>query len=251
MLSSPTLPPALVGILLAIFSLIALLFACRKAKGQLARLVCSAIGAFFTVAGVFIFLECGKLALSFAMTGGTAWFPAVTLGCCALVGAIFTGVFGYLLTRILNRPLCFGLAYLALIPVMVGSYLNYTQAVQAFIPIIEKQAVKSLPLPDGDDFPLEFELTVNSDYKYEPSAKVEIVAARHKSVTHLELQDDLQEGNVNLRLIDGLYADGVLLFELNYRPGRLWLMMGNILFFASLLLTLKYRSTPAPNTNTP
>ncbi len=212
-------------------------------------MVFGAIGAFFTVAGVFIFIECGGLAINFAKTGGTAWFPAVTLACCALVGAIFTGVFGYLLTRFLNRPLCLALAYLSLIPIMVGTYLNYTKTVQENVLLPQNTTLTALPLADGSEFPLEFELTVATDYKYEPCARVEIVAARHKSVTDLEMLEDLQEGNVNLIYLGGPFADGELAFSLDYRPGRLWLMVGNIIFFASLLLTLKFRSssvTPNP-----
>ncbi len=234
------------AILLAIFALIVLLFACRSAKGQLLRLVLGAIGAFFTVVGVFIFFKCGGLAIDFAMTGGTAWFPAVTLGCCALVGAIFTGVFGYLLTRFLNRPLCMGLAYLSLIPIMVGTFLNYTKAVDSLVWIPQNQALQSLTLSDGTNFPLEFELSIKTDATTQAKL-VEIVADRHKSVTALTAEADIQEGNVNLRH-DDTVIDGSHAFIFSYCPGRLWLMMGNILFFASLLLTLKYRSVSAPQT---
>ncbi len=233
------------AILLAIFALIVLLFACRSAKGQLLRLVLGAIGAFFTVVGVFIFFKCGGLAIDFAMTGGTAWFPAVTLGCCALVGAIFTGVFGYLLTRFLNRPLCMGLAYLSLIPIMVGTFLNYTKAVDSLVWIPQNQALQSLTLSDGTNFPLEFELSIKSDSSTQGDI-VEIVANRHKTHTPLA-SADIQEGNVNLRR-DDAFIDGSHAFIFSYSPGRLWLMMGNILFFASLLLTLKYRSVSAPQT---
>lgn len=241
----PTLDPSMASILLAIFSLIVLLFACRCAKGQLVRLVLGAIGAFFTVVGVFIFFKCGGLAIDFALTGGTAWFPAVTLGCCALVGAIFTGVFGYLLTRFLNRPLCVGLAYLSIIPIMVGTFLNYTQAVDSLVWVPQNQALQSFVLNDGTNFPLEFELSINPDASTQGDI-VEIVANRHKTHTPLA-SADIQEGNVNLRY-DNTLIDGSHAFQLSYRPGRLWLMMGNILFFASLLLTLKYRSVPAPPT---
>ncbi|MFI3244831.1 MAG: hypothetical protein R3Y56_11320, partial [Akkermansia sp.] len=82
----PSLDPSMALLLLIILSLIFVLLACRNARGQLARLICCAIGAFFTVAGVFIFCHCGSLALGFAQVGGNAWFPAVTLLCAALVG---------------------------------------------------------------------------------------------------------------------------------------------------------------------
>ncbi|MFI3242923.1 MAG: hypothetical protein R3Y56_01565 [Akkermansia sp.] len=247
MQSLPTLDPSVAAILLAIGALIVILFACRSAKGQVLRLVLGAIGAFFTVAGVFIFCQCGGLAIDFAMTGGTAWFAAVTLACCALVGAIFTGVFGYLLTRFLNRPLCVGLAYLSIIPIMVGTFLNYTKAVDAQVLIPENKTMSAITLPDGTSFPLEFELSVSRPSQ-EFCSQVEIVAARHKRVETLSPNNSVQEGNVNLCFAAAI-LDGNHYYQFSYRPGRLWLMMGNILFFASLLLTLKYRSIPAPQNN--
>ncbi len=248
MQSFPSLDPSMAVILLTIFSFIVLLLSCRSAKAQLGRLVLGAIGGFFTVAGVFIMIKCGGLSFDFAMTGGTAWFPAVTLACCALVGAIFTGVFGYLLTRFLNRPLCFALAYLSLIPIMVGAYLNYTKAVDAEVRIPENKTITAISLPDGTSFPLEFELTV-SRASQKLCSQVEIVAARHKRVETLYTKQAVQEGNVNLSF-DAAIIDGNHYFQFSYKPGRLWLMIGNILFFTSLLLTLIFRNSPSnPNKN--
>ncbi len=120
----------LLGILVALLSLRG---GFRLAKGSIARLFFGLFCAFMAGIGLVMVLRYGGKALDYAGQGGIMWFGAVGMGCIAMVGVIFTGIFGFFAKKLMQVRLWLAGAHLAAFLVLVGAYLDYCGEERALV----------------------------------------------------------------------------------------------------------------------
>lgn len=139
------------------------------AAGARARLVIGAVFLFFAVAGVAVLRQFGEMALDFASQGGVMWWAALAMCCTALVGCIFTGVFGYLVTRLYTPRLWLAAAHLWLAVLLLGVAADVVWEVKQplVLPADGQTNATELVTEQGAILPLGFSLTVK-DFVAEP-----------------------------------------------------------------------------------
>ena len=93
--------------------------------GHRMRMVMGVIFLFFAVAGIGVMAHCGVESLRWAHMGGGMWFGAVGMGCLAIVGALFSAIFGYLAHLSLRvEKLWVAVAHLSVVLVVVGAFTD-------------------------------------------------------------------------------------------------------------------------------
>ena len=139
------------------------------AAGARARLIIGAVFLFFAVAGVAVLRRFGLMACDFASQGGVMWWAALAMCCTALVGCIFTGVFGYLVTRLYTPRLWLAAAHLWLAVLLLGVAADVAWEVKSplVLPADGQTEVHELVTEQGEILPLKFALTVK-DFAVEP-----------------------------------------------------------------------------------
>lgn len=139
------------------------------AAGARARLVIGAVFLFFAVAGLVVLRQFAEMAYGFASQGGVMWWAALAMSCTALVGCIFTGVFGYLVTRLYTPRLWLAGAHLWLAVLLLGVAADAAWEVKLplVLPADGQTEVHEMVTEQGEILPLNFTLTVK-DFAVEP-----------------------------------------------------------------------------------
>lgn len=93
--------------------------------GHRLRMVLGIVLLFFAVAGVGVLLCYGQESLRYADMGGAMWFGAVGMGCLAMVGLLFSVIFGYLAHLSLRvDQLWLAVAHLSIAMVVAGAFVD-------------------------------------------------------------------------------------------------------------------------------
>ncbi len=197
------------------------------------RLLLAVICSFLSVAGIAILWIFANRGLDYFYLGGGARFGALAMGCYALMGLIFTVVFGYLAYRILTPILCLLQALLCLLVATAGHVINQQHQ------------------------PETHTLTPNTPLQWRTSSYIitESPAMGIEDSARLLTKDDKGE-HESVILKDqrweyrGCYAHyqdkkgDQFTLELHYQPGTLWIKVGNIgcmLSIVSCILMLIFR----------
>ena len=141
-------------------------YACRTTGTTISQLKVGSRGKLYTylnvAEGVFDLY-------GFASQGGVMWWAALAMCCTALVGCIFTGVFGYLVTRLYTPRLWLAGAHLWLAVLLLGVAADVAWEVRQplVLPADGQTNVNELVTEQGAILPLGFELTVK-DFAVEP-----------------------------------------------------------------------------------
>ncbi len=149
----------LLGVLAAVLSAVA---GWRLAAGERWRLAAGLVCTFFCCAGVVAVWQFGSSAVGMARMGGPMWFGAVGMGCTAVVGALFTALFGFFAKRVMHARLWLAGVHWALVFIAAGAYIDY--CAECRVPMTLRAGasagVSSVTLPGGREMPLDFTLTV-------------------------------------------------------------------------------------------
>ena len=142
----------------------------RLAARKRVQLVVGLAFLFFTVTGVNMLFQYGAKALEYAGIGGPMWAGAVGMGCVALTGVVFMGVFGFLCYRVMNHRLLWlaGLHW-AVALLGIGAFID--AACEVRIPVAlaadARTELTELRAEDGTTYPLGFRLRVDAfDIRY-------------------------------------------------------------------------------------
>ena len=134
------------------------------AAGRRAQLVFGLIFLFFTVTGLVMLFQYGAKALEYAGVGGPMWAGFVGMGCVALTGVVFMGVFGFLCYRVMNsRMLWLAGLHWAVALLGIGAFVDaaYEVRVPVTMPADARTELTELILDDGQRIPLGFRLRVD------------------------------------------------------------------------------------------
>lgn len=151
----------LIGILAAT---LAFLGGWKLAKGQRLRFLAGGACTFFTLTGLAALWEFIPQALSYARLGGAMWFGAIGMGSLALVGLLFTLIFGYFTCRLMNRRLWLAGAHWCLVLLALGAYTDYLGETTCtlHLPADGKSSLSEARSRDGQTHSLGFTLQANS-----------------------------------------------------------------------------------------
>lgn len=132
------------------------------ARGMRLRLV---FGLFFTmlaIVGLVTLFTYGSRAFELAAQGGAMWAGAIGMGCTAMVGVIFTVVFGYLASRLMTRRLWLAGVHVCVLLITVGAYLDFCGEEKAVLSLPANGSVTatSVRTRDGRELPLDFAMTI-------------------------------------------------------------------------------------------
>lgn len=136
----------------------------RLTGGRCTQLIIGLVFLFFTVTGLNMLVQYGGKALEYAGIGGPMWAGAVGMGCVALTGVVFMGVFGFLCLRVMNqRVLWLAGVHWALALLGIGAFVDAFCEVRVpvTLPADGKTELTELFLADGRHFPLGFRLRVD------------------------------------------------------------------------------------------
>lgn len=147
-----------------IIGLLALWGGWRLAVGERAKFVCGLVCTFFAVMGLVVLWQYGSLAVSYASMGGVMWFGALGMTCTALVGALFSGIFGFFVWRLMKRRLWVAGAHWSLVLLLLGVYMDYCGEVTSFaqLPANGRVSVTEVITETGEKVALPFSLRVDS-----------------------------------------------------------------------------------------
>lgn len=136
----------------------------RLAVGQRARFVCGLVSTFFACAGVVVFWQYGGKALQYTTMGGLMWLGALGMACTAMVGLLFTSIFGYFAYRFMTRRLWLAGVHWSLFVLALGAYLDYCGEVRAFaqLPSHGRTSVCEVMTAEGEKVQLPFTLRVDA-----------------------------------------------------------------------------------------
>lgn len=136
----------------------------RIASGQRAQFVCGFICTFFACAGLVVLWQYGCRAVEYAMLGGVMWFGALGMACTAVVGGLFTGIFGFFVLRLMRRHLWLAALHWSLALVGLGAYADYLWAETAIaqLPSNGRVSICEVMTPEGEKILLPFSLRVDS-----------------------------------------------------------------------------------------
>ncbi len=112
----------LLGLLVAALSLWGGL---RLAKDNVVRLFCGLFCSFMAGIGLVTVLRYGGKALDYADIGGVMWFGALGMSCIAMVGVIFSAVFGFFARKLMLPILWLAGAHVACFVVLAGAYVDF------------------------------------------------------------------------------------------------------------------------------
>ncbi len=150
----------LLGLLVAALSLWGAL---RLARGQWARLACGLFCSFMAGIGLVMVLRYGSKGLDYAGQGGFMWFGAVGMGCVAMAGMIFTGLFGFLARKLMRCRLWLAGAHVAAAMVLLGAYADYCREERAVVYQLAdgKTVLSQASTQRGEKVELPFRLRVD------------------------------------------------------------------------------------------
>ena len=155
------------GAMLALAGLVAVLGlwgAYTLSRRALARLLIGMLFTYLAVVGLVVLREYGLKGLEYCAQGGAMIFGAVGQFCTALVGVIFTAVFGYLAGKLMTRRLWLAGLHLCVSVLVCGAFIDYACEVKerAALPLHATHAVGG-EAPDFKLRVLDFKETFYSD----------------------------------------------------------------------------------------
>ena len=155
------------GAMLALAVLVALLGlwgAYALSRRSLPRLLVGMLFTYMAVVGLVVLREYGLKGLEYCTRGGAMIFGAVGQFCTALVGVIFTAVFGYLASRLMTRRLWLAGLHLCVCVLVCGAFIDYACEVKerATLPLNTAHAVGG-EVPDFTLSVLDFKETLYDD----------------------------------------------------------------------------------------
>lgn len=132
----------------------------RLAKGQRARFLAGLPCIFLTLTGLAALWEFVPPAFQYARLGGAMWFGALGMGSLALVGLLFSAIFGYLTLRLMTRRLWLAGAHWSITLLLIGAYTDYSREITCHLPLPAdgKTSVSEVKDADGNTHPLGFTL---------------------------------------------------------------------------------------------
>ncbi|MDO4817883.1 MAG: cytochrome c biogenesis protein ResB [Akkermansia sp.] len=148
------------GAMLALAGLVAALGlwgAYALGRGKMARLVLGMLFLYMAVVGLVVLRTYGLKGIEYCIQGGPMIFGAVGQFCYALVGVIFTAVFGYLVSRIMNRRLWLAGLHLCVAAVVCGAFIDYACEVKERVTV---PANGTATIAGAQGEPLDFSLRV-------------------------------------------------------------------------------------------
>lgn len=136
----------------------------RLAVGQRAQFIFGLVSTFFAMVGLVVVWRYGCRAVDYAGQGGPMWFGAVGMACTAVVGGLFTTIFGYFVLRLMKRRLWLAGAHWSLVLLAIGVYTDYCCEVTAVaqLPSNGRVTVCEVMTPEGEKVQLPFTLRVDS-----------------------------------------------------------------------------------------
>ncbi len=145
-------------------AVLALWGALRLARGHLARLLCGLFSCFMAGIGLVMVLRYGGKALEYAGQGGIMWFGAAGMGCVAMVGVIFTGVFGFFARKLMRHRLWLAGAHLAAALVLAGGFVDFCAEERALVRqrVDGQSLLTHIRMPEGTMRELPFRLRVDN-----------------------------------------------------------------------------------------
>ena len=134
------------------------------AAGQRAQFVFGLVSTFFAMVGLVVVWRYGCRAVEYAGQGGAMWFGAVGMACTAVVGGLFTTIFGYFVLRLMNRRLWLAGTHWSLVLLAAGVCTDYCGEVTAAaqLPSNGRVTVCEVMTPEGEKVQLPFTLRVDS-----------------------------------------------------------------------------------------
>lgn len=155
------------GVMLAlgiVGALLALWGGWRIAAGLRAQFIFGCMSTFFAVMGLVVLWQYGARAVSYAAMGGAMWFGALGMGCTAIVGGLFTAIFGFFVWKLMRRRLWLAAAHWSCALLLIGAYVDYAAEVNAFaqLPANGRVAAQEVTTTEGEKIVLPFTLRVDS-----------------------------------------------------------------------------------------
>lgn len=152
------------GAMLALAALVAILGlwgAYTLSRKKAPRLLLGMLFAYMAVVGLVVLREYGLKGLEYCAQGGPMIFGAVGQFCTALVGVIFTSVFGYLTSRLMTRRLWLAALHLCVSVMVCGAFIDYAYEVKerVTVPANGSQVLESVQTAEGSEL-LGFKLRV-------------------------------------------------------------------------------------------
>ncbi len=168
----------LLGVLLGVLSLWGAL---RLARGNAVRFLCGLFASFMAVIGLVMVLRYGGKAWDYAGIGGAMWFGAMGMGCIAMVGVLFTSLFGFLAHKLMLPRLWLAGAHVAAAAVLVGAFVDFCAETRQLVRLPADG--KELLTTYGSAQPLPFQLRADAfdiDY-YEGKETYSLMEFDHAS----------------------------------------------------------------------
>lgn len=180
----------------------------RIAKGQRAQFIFGLVSTFFAVAGLIVLCRYGARAVSYAWLGGVMWFGALGMACTAVVGGLFTAIFGFFVYKLMKRHLWLAGLHWSLLLVGIGAYLDYCGERMAFVPLPAngQTCAETVVTSEGENIKLPFKLYVESfttTYYGEDSY----------SIYHQEGEEWVLDGHPELQVDSLRYGDELWALE--------------------------------------
>ncbi len=210
------------------------------------RLLLALICSFFTVAGLAICFIYANRGFDYLGMAGGGYFGALAMFCYALMGLIFTGVFGYLAWRILTPRLCLVQALICLLVSTAGHICNQQHE------------------------PREHTLSPQQPHELDGLTLTILETPAQDIAESIRLQTKDRKGQHDQILIKGqtfdhkgyyiTYSDvkdAAFQLKSHYQPGIFWMQVGNIGSLASiiacivLLFTLRKKKPSSSQPSSP
>ena len=136
----------------------------RIANNLRAQFVCGFICTFFAGAGVVVLVQYGCRAVEYALLGGVMWFGALAMACTAVVGGLFTAIFGFFVLKLMRRHLWLAALHWSLALVGMGAYADYfgEETAVAQLPSNGRVTICEVMTAEGEKIQLPFTLRVDS-----------------------------------------------------------------------------------------
>lgn len=146
-------------ILAALAALLALWGGWRLAKGRRAQFVFGLVSVFLATAGLVAVWQFGTQAAAYARIGGAMWFGAAGMASLALVGLLFTAIFGFFMLKLMDNRLWLAGAHWSFCLLAAGAGIDYCGEVSCplWLPA-NGSAIEEAQAADGTKFSLGFKL---------------------------------------------------------------------------------------------
>ncbi len=171
----------ILGVLLCLFSLRGAL---RLAEDNLARLLCGLFCSFMAGIGLVMLLRYGGKALDYAGQGGIMWFGFIGMGCIAMAGCMFLGIFGFFTKRLMTRQLWLAGAHAACFFVLLGAYLDFCGEERHMVRVKAdgQEVLRSLPgASEGRELPFRLRVDEFAIEHYEGADNYSLMTFEHQT----------------------------------------------------------------------